>query len=222
MGRTVGEVVGGYGWAVSNGGWPTGTVTFLFTDVEGSTALWAQDSGAMASSLEMHDRVVRSSVEAHGGFVFTTAGDSFAVAFGRASDAVQAARDAQHGLAAARWPGPALKVRMGLHLGETEERGGDYFGPVVNTAARVEAAGHGGQVLMSELVKAAAEINDDVLDLGVHQLARCSRSRPVVPARRRRVPGVAGGRPSVVQSAGTPDPAAGPRDRGCSGASDAV
>jgi len=73
---------------------------------------------------------------------FTTAGDSFAVAFSRASDAVAAAEAAQAALAEVSWPGPALRVRMGLHLGESEERGGDYFGPVVNLTARLEAAGH--------------------------------------------------------------------------------
>ena len=160
-----------YGEAVSREGWPTGTVTFLFTDIEASTALWAQDSDAMAASLALHDDLFRSSVEAHGGFVFSTAGDSFAVAFGRASDAVHAAATTQEALAGVEWPGPVPRVRMGLHLGEAEERGGDFFGPVVNTAARVEAAGHGGQVLMTELVRAAAEIADErVLDLGMHQL----------------------------------------------------
>ena len=86
-----------------------------------------------------------------GGYVFTTAGDSFAAAFGRASDSLGAAVAIQAGLAAAQWPGPALRVRMGLHLGEAEERGGDYLGPVVNTTARVEAAAHGGQTLRPHL-----------------------------------------------------------------------
>ena len=148
---------------------PSGTVTFLFTDVEGSTRLWAADSDAMSASLQVHDRILRWAIESFGGYVFTTAGDSFAAAFARASDAVAAAAQAQRELAGAAWgSGPALRVRMGMHLGEAEERGGDYFGPVVNTAARVEAAGHGGQVLMTAAVRSTARA--EATDLGVHQL----------------------------------------------------
>jgi predicted ATPase/class 3 adenylate cyclase len=148
---------------------PTGTVTFLFTDVEGSTRWWATDKEAMSASLRVHDAVLRAAIESNGGYVFTTAGDSFAAAFTRPTDAVCAATDAQRALADATWPGPRLLVRMGLHLGEAEERAGDYFGPVVNTAARVEAAGHGGQVLTTETVRLAASIVDAV-DLGAHRL----------------------------------------------------
>jgi class 3 adenylate cyclase len=146
----------------------SGTVMFLFTDVEGSTRLWAEDIDAMASSLRVHDEVVRSVIERHRGYVFATAGDSFCAAFGRASDAVAAATSAQAELADAGWPGPRLTVRIGLHLGEAEERGGDYFGPGVNTAARVEAAGHGGQVLLSGTVRDAAGVA--ATDLGSHRL----------------------------------------------------
>ncbi len=149
-------------------GIPTGIVTFLFTDIVGSTRLWAKDRDAMMASLEAHDAILRQEFEFRGGYVFTTAGDSFAVAFSRASDAVAAARAAQVALAEQSWPGPALVVRMGLHLGEAQERGGDYFGPVVNTTARLEAAGHGGQVLLTDPVRQAAEV--DARDLGVHVL----------------------------------------------------
>jgi len=90
------------------------------------------------------------------------------VAFERASDAVRCAQVAQQELGEADWPGPRLMVRMGLHLGEAELRGGDYFGPPVNTAARVESAGHGGQVIVSEAVRLAADVL--TTDLGVHQL----------------------------------------------------
>lgn len=148
---------------------PSGTVTFLFTDVEGSTRLWAADRGAMSASLLVHDALVRDSIESNAGYVFTTAGDSFAAAFERASDALSAASSVQAALADAVWPGPALGVRMGLHLGEAEERGGDYFGPVVNTTARVESAGHGGQILLTEAVRSAAGASD-VTDLGKHKL----------------------------------------------------
>ncbi|WCO67280.1 adenylate/guanylate cyclase domain-containing protein [Iamia majanohamensis] len=147
---------------------PSGTMTFLFTDVEGSTRLWAQDPDAMSASLRSHDEVLRTAIEGHDGYVFTTAGDAFCAAFARASDAVAAARAAQDALAARTWPGPPIRVRMGLHMGEAEERGGDYFGPVVNTAARVEAAAHGGQVLMTAPVRAAT--GDEVTALGSHAL----------------------------------------------------
>lgn len=147
---------------------PTGTVTFLFTDVEGSTRLWSEDADAMSASLSVHDEILRDRIAALGGYVFTTAGDSFCAAFGRPSDALAAAAAIQAELLAAPWPGPALRVRMGLHLGEAEERNGDYFGPVVNTAARVEAAGHGGQVLITEAVRLAAGVA--ARDLGVHAL----------------------------------------------------
>ena len=147
---------------------PSGIVTFLFTDVEGSTRLWAEDRDAMSASLRVHDGVLRKAFESRGGYVFTTAGDSFAVAFGRASDAVAAAESTQVELAGVSWPGPSLRVRMGLHLGEAEERGGDYFGPVVNLTARLEAAAHGGQVLLTDPVRQAAGVA--VRDLGVHQL----------------------------------------------------
>jgi len=143
-------------------------VTFLFTDVVGSTRLWAADSEAMSASLLVHDAVVRGAIESAGGYVFTTAGDSFAAAFARASDAVAAAQHAQAELVGVEWPGPVLRVRIGIHLGEAEERGGDYFGPAVNTAARVEAAGHGGQTLVTETVRTAARV--PATDLGVHRL----------------------------------------------------
>ena len=153
----------------SDAGLPSGTVTFLFTDVEGSTRLWAADTEAMSASLLVHDAIVRDAIESNEGYVFATGGDSFAAAFTRASDAVSAAVAAQAALECADWPGPALKVRVGLHQGEAEERQGDYFGPVVNIAARVGAAGHGGQTVVTEAVRAAARVAD-ALDLGVHQL----------------------------------------------------
>lgn len=148
---------------------PSGVVSLLFTDVEGSTRLWAADSDAMSSSLRLHDAILRAAVESRGGYVFATAGDSFAVAFSHASAAVDAAAAAQAELSQAAWPGPTLRVRMGLHLGEAEERGGDYFGPVVNACARVEAAGHGGQVLLTESIASVID-HDALVDLGEHHL----------------------------------------------------
>src|SRR5262249_58993351 len=125
---------------------PFGTVTFRFTDIESSPRLWDERPDVMAVALARHDALVRSVVEAHDGFVFSTGGDGFAVAFGSARSALAAAVAAQRALTGEPWPEPVeLWVRMGLHTGEAEERGGDYFGPPVNRAARVMAAAHGGQ-----------------------------------------------------------------------------
>jgi class 3 adenylate cyclase len=124
---------------------PTGTVTFLFTDIEGSTRLWEERPVEMRAALAAHDTIVRTAIESHGGYVFAAGGDGFAAAFGRAADAVAAADAAQQGLAGH----PLIRARMGVHTGEVEERGGDYFGPAVNRAARIMAAGHGGQVVRS-------------------------------------------------------------------------
>ncbi|MEO1061511.1 MAG: adenylate/guanylate cyclase domain-containing protein [Actinomycetota bacterium] len=149
-------------------GAPTGLVTFLFTDVEGSTSTWAADPAGMSASLVVHDDLLREVIDEHQGYVFTTAGDAFCVAFQSVSQAVAAAETAQERLALAEWPGPPLRVRMGLHVGEAEERAGDYFGPTVNLAARVEAAAHGGQVIVTEAVRIAAAL--EVTDLGEHRL----------------------------------------------------
>src|SRR4051812_48646914 len=91
---------------------PTGTVSFLFTDIEGSTRLWADDAEAMAASLLWHDDILRSSIGKFGGYVFSTGGDGLAAAFSRAADAISAADEAQRALGSAEWPGPALRVRM--------------------------------------------------------------------------------------------------------------
>ncbi len=144
-------------------------LTFAFTDVEGSTRLWVADEASMAASLREHDEVLRSVVEAHGGYVFSTAGDSFAVAFEDAAAAVACAVGVQEALASAAWPGPTLRVRIGLHRGRADERDGDFFGSVVSTAARVGAAAHGGQVVCSDMVRAVVD-RDDLVDLGVHHL----------------------------------------------------
>ena len=140
----------------------------MFTDVEGSTRCWAADPEGMSASLSVHDAAVRDAVDAWDGYVFATAGDGFGLAFSRPSDAVAAARRLQAELSCTDWPGPSLRVRMGLHLGEAEERDGDYFGLAVNTAARVGAAAHGGQVLLTEAVRSVAGVA--ARDLGVHRL----------------------------------------------------
>lgn len=148
---------------------PSGTVIFVFTDVVGSTRLWAADEEAMSASLRIHDQILRAAIEANDGHVFGTAGDSFAAAFSRASSALRAAERIHHELETAAWPGPELEVRIGIHLGEAEERDHNYLGPVVNTAARVEEAANAGQTLITEAVRVAARITDST-DLGLHRL----------------------------------------------------
>lgn len=150
-------------------GLPSGTVTFLFTDVVGSTRLWASEPDAMALALRLHDRVLRGAIEARDGHVFATAGDSYAAAFHRASSAVECAAEIQLGLAGCDWGrGPGLAVRVGLHLGEADERDGNYFGPAVNLAARAMSVAHGGQCVLTEFVRQAAGIA--ATDLGEHRL----------------------------------------------------
>jgi len=149
---------------------PSGTVTFLFTDIEGSTRLWQQDEVAMRAALSRHDALLRGVIVEHGGVVFSTMGDGLAAAFSSASSAVAAALGVQQQLDAQVWPtATPIRVRMGLHTGEAELRDGDYFGTPVNQAARLMAIGHGGQVLVSA---ATAGLVGPVglVDLGVHRL----------------------------------------------------
>ncbi len=153
---------------------PSGTVTFLFTDIEGSTRQWETHGDDMPEALRLHDVVMRSTVEAFHGYVFSTAGDAFAAAFGRAREAVEAAVAIQRRLAKIQWAPVSMRVRMGLHTGEADERNGDYFGPSLNRAARVMAAAHGGQVLASGVTASLVgdRLPDRVLlvDLGEHRL----------------------------------------------------
>ena len=139
---------------------PTGTVTFLFTDIEGSTARWETQRDAMEAALERHDDLLRKAIEGHGGIVFKTVGDAFCAAFPAAAAGLAAAVDAQRAVATEDWSGfgadfAPLAVRMGLHLGGAALRGGDYFGQSVNRVARIQAAGHGGQILLSAVMRGA-------------------------------------------------------------------
>ncbi|MBV8149788.1 MAG: adenylate/guanylate cyclase domain-containing protein, partial [Candidatus Eremiobacteraeota bacterium] len=132
---------------------PTGTVTFMFSDIEGSTARWEQNRDAMAAALARHDALLRPSIEAHGGYVFKTMGDAFCATFAHAKEAIASALDAQRALAAEDFSAvEGIRVRMALHAGESTERDGDYFGPTVNRVARLLAIAHGGQVLISSAV----------------------------------------------------------------------
>jgi predicted ATPase/class 3 adenylate cyclase len=154
---------------------PTGTVTLLFTDIEGSTQHWEQQRAAMPDALRRHDELLRAAIEAHSGYIFKTVGDAFCAAFSRASCAVAAAADAQRGLASADWSAVGgLAVRMALHSGATDERDGDYFGPAVNRVARLMAIGHGGQILLSgatrELTHGDLPAGTVLVDLGEQRL----------------------------------------------------
>jgi TolB-like protein/class 3 adenylate cyclase/Flp pilus assembly protein TadD len=130
---------------------PSGTVTLLFTDIEGSTRLWEAQESAMRAALARHDQLLRDCIEARGGHVFKTVGDAFCAAFHTAADGLAAALEAQRAFHLERWPEPVkLRVRMALHAGAVEVRAGDYFGAPLNRVARMLAAGHGGQTLLSE------------------------------------------------------------------------
>lgn len=161
-------------------GLPSGTVTLLFTDVEGSTRLWEAERDAMAAALRRHDEILRDAIEQVGGYVFKTVGDSFCAAFSAARAGLDAALAAQRDLAAQSWPtSRPIVVRMGLHAGVCEERDGDYFGPAVNRVARLLTVASGGQVLVSGV---AAELLSDELpegvglrELGTRQLKDLSR-----------------------------------------------
>jgi class 3 adenylate cyclase len=137
----------------------TATVTLLFTDVEGSTRLLRQLRGAYGEVLAEHQRLLRESFERHGGQEVDTQGDSFFVAFTRATDAVLAAVDAQRALATHVWPdGAELRVRMGLHTGSAMVRDNRFVGMAVHRAARICTAGHGGQILLSETTRNLLEV----------------------------------------------------------------
>jgi len=113
---------------------PTGTVTFLFTDIEGSTRMWERSPQAMQVALARHDELLRRAIEEHGGYVFKTVGNAFCCAFPTAPDALEAALEAQRLLLKERWAESIpLRVRMALDMGAAEERDGDYFGPPLNT-----------------------------------------------------------------------------------------
>ena len=143
------------------GGPPSGVVTFLFTDIEGSTRRWESDADQMRAALLAHDEDLRSSIAKHNGFLFSHTGDGVVAAFASPKSAVDAAVAAQQKL--------ALPVRMGLATGEAELRDNDYFGTVLNRAARVMAAGHGGQILVADST-ASLLSGVDLIDLGPRRL----------------------------------------------------
>jgi predicted ATPase/class 3 adenylate cyclase len=154
---------------------PVGTVTFLFTDIEGSTRLVQELGSRFREVLEAHHVILRRAISAHRGVEVSTEGDAFFAAFPSATDAVSAAVAAQSELVATSWPNDVeIRVRMGLHTGNGELGGDNYIGVDVHRAARIAAAGHGGQVLLSEstraLVEPALPEAVDLRDLGQHRL----------------------------------------------------
>jgi class 3 adenylate cyclase len=144
---------------------PSGTVTFLFTDLEGSTRLWEREPDAMRRALVRHDVMLREAVAKQHGHVVKGTGDGIHAVFATADSAVQAAVDAQLALVGEAWElREPLRVRMGVHTGVAELRDGDYFGPAVNRAARLMSVAHGGQVVVS---LATEELARDRLPDGV-------------------------------------------------------
>jgi len=159
---------------------PTGTVTFLFTDIEGSTEHWDAHREAMSAAVQRHDAIGRAAMGAHGGYVFKSLGDAFCVAFARPNAAVAAALAFQRALATEDFTAVGgLRVRAALHTGTADERDSDYFGPTLNRVARLLAIGHGGQTLLSgvmqDLVLGALPSQVSLRDLGEHRLKDLSR-----------------------------------------------
>jgi predicted ATPase/class 3 adenylate cyclase/uncharacterized protein HemY len=160
---------------------PTGTVTFLFTDIEGSTRLWDRDPEGMRAALAAHDRLIRAAIETQGGVIFKTIGDAFCAAFAVAKDAVNAAIEAQQSLSqnCPRVHGDSIRVRMAIHSGTAEQQDGDYIGSTLNRIARIIGIANGGQIVLS---LAAEELCRDTLPpsvtlrpLGSHRLKDLSR-----------------------------------------------
>lgn len=161
---------------------PTGTVTFLFTDIEGSTRLWEKHPEAMKSALAKHDSILREAIESHHGNIIKTTGDGVHAVFKTVIDSVRATIAAQTALHTSfnlQFSPLLLKVRMGLHTGEAELRDGDYYGSSLNRAARIMTIAHGGQILMSnataELIREQLPAGITLQDLGEHRLKDLTR-----------------------------------------------
>jgi predicted ATPase/class 3 adenylate cyclase len=173
-----------------DGGIPTGTVTFAFTDIEGSTQRWDRDSVAMDRAVRRHDELVRAAIAVHGGHVFKTVGDGFCAAFARPEEALAAMLDMQRALIADDFSAvDGIRVRAAIHTGTTEERDGDYFGSAVNRVARLVAIAHGGQTIVSgvtaDIVRGELPPPIVLRDLGEHRLRDLAQPehvyQPVAP-----------------------------------------
>ncbi|MDJ0961752.1 MAG: adenylate/guanylate cyclase domain-containing protein [Acidimicrobiia bacterium] len=148
--------------------------TFLFTDIESSTRLWEEHPKEMAVALARHDEILASAIDSAGGTLLKTTGDGAIAVFGSADDAVRACIDSQLALRAEQWDTAEVRVRMGVHAGDTQTRDDDHFGPVMNRTARIMASGHGGQVVVSaltvELAIPGLSPGTTFRDLGSHRL----------------------------------------------------
>jgi class 3 adenylate cyclase len=165
---------------------PAGTVTFVLSDVEGSTKLWEADAEAMEKALARHDAIFVQAVSEHGGMLLRHKGegDSAFAVFGRASDAAAAALAAQRAFGAEPWPdGCTIRVRIAIHTGEAELRDGDYYGQAVNRTARLRGIAHGGQTLISQatvdLIRDRVPEGARLVDLGAHRLPDLSGAEQV-------------------------------------------
>ncbi len=165
---------------------PSGTVTFLFTDIENSTKLWEQFPEAMKSALAQHDKIIKQAIDDHNGRIIKTTGDGVHAAFQTGVSGVQAAIAIQQGLFTAEWKQIEpykLHTRIGLHTGEAEERGGDYYGSTLNRAARLMSIAYGGQTLLSttttDLVRDQLPADLSIRDLGEHRLKDLVRSEHI-------------------------------------------
>lgn len=163
---------------------PTGTLTFLFTDIEGSTRLWENHPDTMRVALERHDALLHRIIRESGGIVFKVVGDAFCAVFPLAPDALKACLAAQLAILEEEWVTPTpIKVRMGLHTGAVDQRDNDYFGPPLNRVARLLSLGHGGQVLLSnvtqELVRDSLPENAALKDMGAHRMKDLARAEQV-------------------------------------------
>ncbi len=178
---------------MSEGPRPSGTVTFLFTDIEGSTKLWEGHRSAMTTALARHDAILRGVIADTGGFVFKTIGDAFCAAFTTAHDAVAAALHAQLALTGEGWPKETpIRVRMAIHTGAVESRVDDYFGQPLNRVARLLATGHGGQTLLSQttydLTRDSVPPGCGLRELGEHRLKDLGRPESVYQLTHARLP----------------------------------
>jgi predicted ATPase/class 3 adenylate cyclase len=159
---------------------PSGTVTFFFSDVEGSTKLWEREPQTMRIALEQHDVLLRNAIVESGGYVFKTVGDAFCAAFATAQDAVVAALSSQRALSLESWPtSTPIRVRIAVHTGAVNTRDGDYFGPAVNRVARLLSTAHGGQSVLSQtsydLARDFLPVDTSLIDLGEHALKDLGR-----------------------------------------------
>ena len=174
---------------------PSGTVTFFFTDIEGSTKRWETHPTQMRAALAQHDAILRCAIEGNGGCIFKTVGDAFCSAFSSPYDALSAALDVQRALDREDWPVEtgAVKVRAALHTGAVDVQGGDYFGQPVNRVARLLSAGHGGQTLLSmatqELVRDGLPPAVQLVDMGQHRLKDLIRPEHIFQLQAEGLPG---------------------------------